>query len=354
MPDIPAHSSFPSKSKQAPHAEVSVQKPENHPITTTDDLWYIMSMQLDGSPSSHVEIRDLCVVVKSARETGLTTALRTSVPMRVMRENDWSSLELSARNVEYLCLAIVDEPDVEADVMLMELTRQCARRGSGSDKPASFSAKKLPYTSFRKVIDLISMVMQIDEDIIVPHLAWVVTGRFELGLTVAALAMQLGHARKLKDVEDARASLPDYSFLSKPFSARDFMTLTHAGARIGGQNGYEVISQDDATALFHRVKREMPQLKEMHLTRRLPSNGARLAALHRGAGRRLSLDVLAGEEAPPVTEFHGQEKCPPILGRTEFCILMDELFIFANSGTNGRCHDFGGSPLLMLLFILRA
>lgn len=363
------------------------RKARNQHLTTEGELWGILAC----GDALRLEVREFVKVARLAWASGLSTRMRSAVPMLEFPTELRNPEDISSGEVEWLCLLVIEDMEVtEGEVRLkLDHVKDACRKQEASYEIASCSSRFLDAAQFKKVLELISCIMLIDKEYVVSHMAWCLTGRFEMTDTMAALiAISSRKHRQHKVAAAARASeanaeslwaefaeigmsalepeMPDISALGAPFLARDFQIFAHNSSMIE-RDGLAGVSFGEMVTVYLRVQKKMAQLKEQHAAMRMPAGASKQTP--RSAAARFIGEVVDEAELPaaPVRRrslsprpSSVRHSLPPrheeaeephafdgLLGRTEIEILFQELW------KTGRMANQYNSPLDMVLSLLR-
>lgn len=377
---------------RGPNAEEEKEKerkPRNQHLTTEGELWEILA----GADATRLAVRAVVAVARRARASGLSTVMRSVLPMRDFTSEFWSPEDMSSGEVEQLCLFVVEDVEVAEQQVRLNLDRikDTCRRDDADYDEACCSAAHVTAPQFRRVLELIAWIMLVDKEYVVSHFAWCVTRRFEMTDAMASLISVGSRKHRQHNAAPAAAvdspsadksaeklwsafaemgmsalepGMPDNSVLSVPFLARDFQIFAHNSGMIE-RHGLTGISYGEMVTVYLRVQQRMVQLRDTHAAMRIPAcerkqppRGATLAFEEPepacASGRRRSLSPRPSAAMRPLSPRQaGRAEEPRIgdqiglLGRTEIEILFQELW------QTGHMSLTYGSPLEMVLCLLQ-
>lgn len=353
-------------------------RPGELPLTTVDELWNIITMQ-GKKLSTSVPVVDIVDYFHRCKETGLGLQLVGCIPMLrpelkiVNREPE----DLSPGEVNHLCMMLIDalqntlldesQEDPMAQVteegvreQLRQVREECrstSYRDLLVDKDAS-----IPLPCFRKLMDLLSLLMQIDEPYIISHFYWEVRGHFEITDVMATMLMKHCAQKKVsrKTLRDVAASGESavFALLEDKFTAQDFDKLCKR-CHVDGRGDRAGISSSKASHIFATTTRKLqdqvtdrisarPKVKSFYVHRKgtrvladpappVEENpvavAAKPAAAAQDSRRTSTLPPSSAAPRPPSPSGSGsvaaagsKQPVDHCVGRTEFSIVLEALW----------------------------
>lgn len=356
------------------------------------DLWEVMATNEHGQENVSINVSEFLEIYAKTRKPGLHPAMRDVVPMRL--RDLAGSEDVPPHALERLTAALrEDEALGIAEVRARLASFRSEQDGEelavnvGEDPPWEFAGPdyEISYRHFKRMVELMSCLMLIDEQHIISQMSWEVCGRFEMNGTMAALLMERimhkQHSRKAEGksvptdhyevldqslakeeplllswidevLDETSLKFPDKSVLKEPFALKDFNVLVKACGIIDHTEKRGLL-YGDVNSFFYRTTRHMPELKQAHDSKRRKKEISRVqAALSR---HRRADHSRSPSPQPPDREHKGHahgtaegwsQATACVTGRREFEILMEELW------RAGGMRNAYRSPLVMVLSFL--
>lgn len=182
-----------------------VRRPERK-LRTVEDVWNLLCEKFAES-SRKIELNDLVGCLEEMHDTGLDMDLATLVPMG--NEDDAVPEILSSEELRHLgrILCGLDPENVasfseekaraELDLLFSPIDRELASEDQlreADDRESQLQAvgsnPKLTFPRFRRLLGVQADIMNIELQYVVSHLAWLLTGQFEMPLPLARRLME--------------------------------------------------------------------------------------------------------------------------------------------------------------------
>lgn len=357
-------------------------------LTSVDELWEILTTE-DRVVHTQLDAEDVIELFVQCQRIGLNSAVARTVPMHICTSEPQ---DISLNELAHLCKAVLDDPTISentARVKLFHVRTECAHLTRLKDDikhDLSHRAVGLRLQQFRKMIQIVAALLQVDLQYVVSQLVWMRTRRFEMTDTLAATVIErcvrlkganprkaLSHESSVQSIQscpsvqsiqscpdlatdeevdptekmwallnDGTSSqpiapardpqqLPDYKVLEQSFTMNDFVLLAyHAGitettSKTGKAGG---ISYPGLSDVFTDTLSHLQARVDAHSQKRDDAG-----LLH----PRSAISVRAKDDW----------RNRGLIGRTEFQVLMEQLF------KAERMSSMFSSPLEMVVSMLQ-
>jgi len=249
--------------------------PANHgekKISNIADAWEFLTIKT-GMIVSLVQIDELVELFVQLRSTGIDMELAATVPMRNLPARDNAEPEdLSPGEVAHICALLWQKPSLDEDEARTEIAgiKEEFRSPEMLKVQICHLVEKDPpafkLMRFRRLLQLLSTLMRVDEVYLSTHIAFQVNKTFEVPEALASRVLQQCMTEEAAKewsrtvtsggLKDAEATL-----LGKPFALNEFMRFAYK-AGVVDSSGQKGITYADVQQLFVRVHQQVCKLME--------------------------------------------------------------------------------------------
>jgi len=251
------------------------QTPENHgepKISNIADAWESLTVKKTGWVTS-IQIDELVELFMQLRQTGLDPELATTVPMTNLTPRDNTELEdVSPGEVAHICAVLWQKPALSED----EARKEIAGIKEDCRSPEMLKAQvchlvesdppAFKLMRFRRLVELLSALMRVDEVYFSTHIAYQVSKTFEVPKVLSTQILQQCMTEEAakewaRTVTEGGRKDAEVALLQRPFGLNEFMRFAYKAGFVdsSGQTG---IPYADVQQLFTRVHQQVCKLME--------------------------------------------------------------------------------------------
>lgn len=299
------------------------------PLTSLVGIWELLT-NVHGHLTTTVEVIDIVDLFAACKRTGLNATLAETLPA-VSIQHDKPPEDLSPGEVAHLCARLIEEKgELSEEMARQELDgikhemRRTDDTGFYADHDSAIGWKQ-----FKQLVHLLSVLMRIDKSYILPHMAWNRGSFFEMSDNFVGHVMEKCSHRRLRRTtgrkrpstapadgkqEEHTQLVQSIDISEEKFDFNSFRLLCN-NCQILQTKGRSGITYEEMGLLFDRVASRVPEFVRQRHERRKTGSPAE-AKRPKTAPHHL--------DRATVQEESGHELY--VIGRTEFSILMEELY----------------------------
>jgi len=269
------------------------------PNTTLDEMYELLTMR-DGRIGMRLIMEDLADLYAESKRDGLGLQLQRVVPQKI--EGEVEAEDVSVLEVAHLCALLQNEPEAnleDARSVINAVKDICRRVDTArrTDRRREIKAmgmdldSTIGFKTFKSLLELLSGLMQLDQESILSTFVWVRTSRFEM-----TEAMGIGIMQQAFLKVPVRGS----HILDMPISENDFVRMSHS-MNIIDKTEKTGIAHGKLAILYGNVVRHLPRLRLERERKRYEDRGSlakrprRRQHVHRRLVGRSQLAILFEE-----------------------------------------------------------
>lgn len=293
-----------------------------NPSPGTDDLlselWEILT-QRDGRLRLNLDVEEVVEFFDACKKSGLNMDLADYVPMH-FEDQEVEPEDISPGECARLCLLLCKSHELsmesarEALIPIKRESRKVLVLAEVIERYIDEDAN-INFAHFKRLLPLLANLMCIDLQYFIYHMAWRISGKFQMPDTLAALMYHRCLYKSGQRAVEAQWSggagpLPDLQALDRKFSLKDFSLLLYNGGMVRQKGGKSGVNYIDISKIFYNATTIVDKVSQ------------------------------AAKGTP-------RDRTDALMGRTEFQVLMDQLWRYESIQA-----EFA-SPLQMCVTLLQ-